>query len=313
MANRSLGLQELPVELLYEVQLHALSEHLPLTSKFLRAVYANTSITFRAEYLLRRTLRGPQSQPPPDLFTKALRYPICSVEVLDALSRLVHRPQPLFTEDEPVPSELPPPPHDLRFEPPDLPRRLFRQLAPKARSWERWRPNDEPLPFLRRLFESPPVGMRAPNANAHEGYALTKAVHVGFLPLVEMLLAHGASPRAKDGLAVMVAIRRQDLPLVKMLLERGSGAGEGSSSGSAGGAGGAERKHKGRAGGGGANSRQGGEPARGAKRRRLEDRMEPSPAMLKVAVKCGARDIADYLMNEKGCVPDMQTLKLMTR
>jgi len=34
--------------------------------------------------------------------------------------------------------------------------------------------------------------------------------------------------------------------------------------------------------------------------------------MLKLAVKCNARDIIDYLAWEKGVVPDMQTLKTLT-
>lgn len=44
------------------------------------------------------------------------------------------------------------------------------------------------------------------------------------------------------------------------------------------------------------------------KRRRLEDRVEVDQSMLKLAVKCNAGDIIDYLAWEKGVVPDMQTL-----
>jgi hypothetical protein len=33
--------------------------------------------------------------------------------------------------------------------------------------------------------------------------------------------------------------------------------------------------------------------------------------MLKVAVKLDARDIVEYFMKEKGCVPDLQTLQMM--
>jgi len=52
---------------------------------------------------------------------------------------------------------------------------------------------------------------------------------------------------------------------------------------------------------------------RGAKKRRLEDRIEVTPEMLKAAVKSKARDIAEYFMQEKGCVPDIQTLHMLMR
>jgi len=49
------------------------------------------------------------------------------------------------------------------------------------------------------------------------------------------------------------------------------------------------------------------------KRRRLEDRVTISSDMLKVAVKRNATDIVNYFIHEKRCVPDLQTLYLMTR
>jgi hypothetical protein len=133
------------------------------------------------------------------------------------------------------------------------------------------------MPLLRYLYTSPRIP--APNPNSHDGYALTRAVHAEFLPLISFLLEHGASPQHKRGLAVIVAIRQKKLPLVRMLIERAEVRGK-----------------KG-----------------GAKRRRLEDRMEVTPEMLKAAVKCNARDIAEYLMQEKGCVPDIQTLHMLMR
>jgi len=122
-----------------------------------------------------------------------------------------------------------------------------------------------------------------PNINAHDGYALTKAVHAKFLPLIQFLLNHGADPQYKDCLAIRVAIRQRDLALVKLLIERDESSYEP---------------------GGGRTGRR--------KRRKLEDRVEINRAMLRAAVKCDARDIVDYLTREKGCVPDMQTLHMMT-
>ena len=83
-------------------------------------------------------------------------------------------------------------------------------------------------------------------------------------------------PCWKGHLPVIVAIRRKDLALVRMLVERIEPSPKGS-----------------------------------GKRRKLEDRVEVTPEMLRVAVKCKAQDIVEYLTREKGCIPDMQTLLLM--
>ena len=38
------------------------------------------------------------------------------------------------------------------------------------------------------------------------------------------------------------------------------------------------------------------------------DRVQVTSEMLKIAVTSGAHDVAEYLMNEKGSVPDLKTL-----
>lgn len=91
-------------------------------------------------------------------------------------------------------------------------------------------------------------------------------------------------------MAVKVAIKQKNLKMVKMLVEREDRDGSlvpclAPSP---------ERKE--------VQKRQKG------KRRRLEDRVEVDQSMLKLAVKCNARDIIGYLAWEKGVVPDMQTL-----
>ncbi|KAF7985740.1 hypothetical protein HWV62_2354 [Athelia sp. TMB] len=151
-----------------------------------------------------------------------------------------------------------------------LPRRLFRALVPKDDG--SWTANDEPLPFLRHLYSI--SGIPRPDSNAHDGYALTKAVHAKAIPLIRFLLAHGADPGTKNGLAVMVAIRRKDINLVKMLVER------------------ADEVTKG-------------------KRRRLRDRVVVTNEMLRMAVKCDARDIVQYFREEKGVIPDLKTLNTL--
>lgn len=81
-----------------------------------------------------------------------------------------------------------------------------------------------------------------------------------------------------------MAIKQKNLKIVKMLVEREDRGGPLASSPSE-----VRKKQNG-------------------KRRRLEDRVEVDQSMLRLAVKCNAKDIIDYLAWEKGVVPDMQTL-----
>lgn len=163
---------------------------------------------------------------------------------------------------------------------PELPRRLFRSLTPRSRADPPlWTDGDHPLRFLNYLFTCPKI--HPPDVNSHEGYALTKAVQAGFVHLVRFLLDHGASPRCKNNMPILVAIYRKDLSLVRLLIERVDRD-----------PGTAEQKHKG-------------------KKRKLEDRVQVTPDMVKAAVKLNARDIVEYFTKEKGCVPDMQTLLML--
>lgn len=102
----------------------------------------------------------------------------------------------------------------------------------------------------------------------------------GFTPLISFLLENGASPACRNGLAVRVAIAKKDLSLVRMLIEPESAVKD--------------------------------EVGRKVRRRRIEDRIKPDSEMLKAAVKAGATDIMKYLVTEKGCVPDMQTVLLIS-
>ncbi|KAL1672884.1 hypothetical protein EV122DRAFT_283524 [Schizophyllum commune] len=242
-------LDTLPVELLYEVQLFSLSSTLPLTCKRLHSVFKCAPASYQAQYLLGRVCSSRDSE----ILTRALRYPVCSEAVLDIVCKA------LILERIPQ-------------RPPELPKRLFRGLDPSKISRRKWTDRHYPLPFLRHMIACLPL---KPDCNAHHGYALTRAVHAQFIPLVAFLLEHGASPKHKNGMAVQVAIRQRNLPLVRMLLEREGGSQKG-------------------------------------KRRRMEDRTPVTKEMLRVAVKSDARDIVDYLTREKGCIPDMQTLMMMS-
>ncbi|KAI6103888.1 hypothetical protein EDD16DRAFT_1900377 [Pisolithus croceorrhizus] len=271
-----MSLVDLPVELLYEIGLYAVSSALPQTCKTLHAIFKASPASYRAQYLVACM---EQSHPREDtIITKILRYPICDEDVLEAYFRL-------------TPSEAE---SRKRWEP-ELPRRLFRSLATNSSSMQspfgpcvapghgrsesetlRWMEQDHPLPLLRYLYTCPHI--HPPAVNSHKGYALTKAVQARFVPLIQFLLSHGAMPHLKSSLAILIAISRRDLPMVRMLVER------------------SETTH----------AQPMGEGA-GAER----DRVSVTPEMLRIAVKCKAQDIIEYFTREKGCIPDIHTLLML--
>lgn len=156
-----------------------------------------------------------------------------------------------------------------------VPKRLFKSLGKHTsqRSEE-----DHPLPFLRHL-ERHDKALKY-DMNAHDGYALVRAVHAGFVPLIQYLLDHGADPYSKDAMSIKIAIRSGALALVQMLIERPDIAG----------------------------SRQ----SQGKKKRKLLDRMQVNTEMLRVAVKSGASETIRYLMEKRGIAPCMETLKIIS-
>jgi len=148
-----------------------------------------------------------------------------------------------------------------------LPKRLFRSLSPSKGAGG----IDAGVQrFVEYLFQHCP----GPDPNSHDGYALVRAVQARNIPIIQLLLIHGANPEKRENLAVMLAIQSKELSLVKLLVERDE-----------------RRKSSG-----------------SGKRRKLGDRVVVTAAMLTVAVKNQATDIAEWLMQEKSCVPDMQTL-----
>ena len=245
------------------------------------SVFKSAPASLQAEYIVTRLQGEPYTPRTPGLITRALRYPICSETVLEAILRLSG-----IAEDV----------ESTRVE---LPRRLFRLLAP--RSARPCTTHDHPLPFLRYLFGH--TRIPRPQPDSWEGYPLTKAVASKHLPLVRFLLEQGASPALKDGLAVQVAVRLKDLSLVKMLIEPGNALQSSSPSESS-----SDKRVE-------IRRRHTEENAAGGrgKKRKMEDRVEVSQAMLQTAIACNARDIVEYFMQEKSCMPDMQTIKLIGR
>jgi len=228
-----------------------------------------------ADYLIARYIELPSCRPP-SIITYVLRFPLCTPSVLAALLERPSFPHPVQSSSSTYTRTNTGTPHancchrNYASDPPELPRRLFRQLSTSGA---------EALPLLQFLYKSSaPQLTRRPDIDSYGGYPLARAVSAGAVPLVHFLLDHGASPRRRDALAVRIAIKRRDLSLVRLLVEPPDAPPD-------------ER--------------------RTGKRRKLADRVKVTSEMLRLAVMCGAQDIAEYLMNEKGCVPDIRTLSLL--
>lgn len=292
------------LQLLYDIYTLALSPALPLTCRYLHAVFKSAPLTLHAQYLIRcynDSAKNSASARAVGFISKILRYPLCTREVLEAVFRSPECPHIPASEDEDRGHTA-------------LPRHLFRNLVPRDAPGQRqWTEFDEPLPYLKFLYTDPRIPL--PATNSYEGYALTRAVYAGFTPLVRFLLAHDAVPACKGDLAVTVAIRRKSLPLVRMLIERDGPAPMFELMPMAGESRKRRRSAKDEDGGGKGSGRRSKKTKieAGNKRRKLGDRLSATPDMLKTAIKCDARDIAEYLMKEKGVVPDMQTVLMMGR
>jgi hypothetical protein len=93
------------------------------------------------------------------------------------------------------------------------------------------------------------------------------------IPLVKFLLQHGAFP---NEVVLRATVKNKDLALLRLLIERIDGT-----------------------------------ETKSGKKRRLSDRITDLQPVLYTAVKYGAKDIIQWLINEKGVVPSVQLLKEM--
>ena len=147
-------------------------------------------------------------------------------------------------------------------------------------------------------------------------------MHANHRPLIRFLLRAGANPNYKQYLAIRIAIRRKDLELVQTLIERDEtdvSEDEDNSEENNGPVTPFSEKRF---------TNTEGPPgqelspiprkmtpgkkklASGTKRRRLEDRVQISPDLLKLAVHVDARDIVQYFM-DKGARPNINILSRM--
>ena len=184
----------------------SLSPAFPQTSKCIHSTIKSFSPFAHAYYILgRHPLTTYQSQPPrlkvSDTLSSALRYPITTLAVLEALYSIISRSKLDFHTRPNI----------------ELPERLFRSLGTFDAARDG---NSDPLPILRFLWEDHRPKFLKPETGSQDGYPLFCAVEAQFIPLVEFLLDHGAEPGDGDCFVVRMAIMKNDLELVKMLMER---------------------------------------------------------------------------------------------
>ncbi|CCA67087.1 hypothetical protein PIIN_00921 [Serendipita indica DSM 11827] len=275
----------LPAELLYSIHLWALNPAFPLTNRSLYATMKNAPRSISARYLFYRhenttlDLAG--------LISHVLKYPLCTPDVFERFLIIVPRPyrhlypNPRQTVNAPPVVETP-----VRLF--RLPRRLFRSLEPdKDKNSIK---DDATFTFLESLYKLPPVSYSGtektqallPDSNSHDGYPLIKAVQAKNRRLINLLLAHKADPSRNQKMAVLLAIQQRDLSLVKLLVE-----------------GTPTTRRQIRS----SNARKGVQ--------KKTDLVVVDNVMLGVAVKESATEIVEWLVKEKGVVPDIKTLRSM--
>lgn len=322
----------------------ALDPVLPRVSAHLRDALANNATPlYRADWLqaklakdeklvLAKSGRGPNAASKlPTFFSLALRYPICDqatlsilecrcLEVARAIDWRKHKESMKVVKEAiklspPQLHSLPRlssgkvlPPEQVFQEPDerrlvdylprqsvDVPKRLFRNLGSSGKQLPT-RFDSEDLPLLRHILDN-----LAANADASKGYALAKAVLARHVPLIRLLLANGADPSLKENMSVMLAVGRDDVEIVKLLVEREQEDGQSASDT-------APLRNTGRQQGHGKKrkrSRSGGEGSPG-KKRKLEDRLSVTSAMLELAVRQKCQPLIQYFMAKGKAVSSRQ-------
>ncbi|BGO94955.1 hypothetical protein NBRC10512_008016 [Rhodotorula toruloides] len=256
-------LQDLPVELVLDIHLFSLSSALPIVSRHFRNLFSATSPWHRARFLLLRHERK--------TLAHAIKYTICTLDVVHVLEKIAHS-------------------QGKKLKCPQLPRRLFKGIG-------RGKQEDQvDLPLITHLLET-----YRSSPNSQDGYPLARAVLGRHLPLIRLLLRHGADPSLKGGWAVTTAIANGDQDLVRMLLEREVDREE---------AGIADDEVIFKAKNGSAKKRRRGSTGGGGKRRRVEDRCPATKEMLETAVKAKQWAIVDYL-TAKGAPPSLNVLAML--
>ncbi|CAE6411025.1 unnamed protein product [Rhizoctonia solani] len=278
MHDRRTGLLDLPAELLFEILANSTSADLPLVNKHLLHTFHYAPPSCRAYFILGR-IKSPAPLAPELIIESALSYPICTETVLDFLEHM--RPQVLLSR-----SRL----KAIRVSPGRwLFRNLLSQLKPKRR--RKHGPSSapallfssstnsriNPLAFLESLERRYTLEFSV----AGSAFALAMCVRAGpaQYPLLQLLLRNGADPGAKSCLPLKIAAASGDLDALKLMIE--------------------------------SSPDQQAQGTTGGKRRRVEDRVQPTTKVLLEAVKGKHIEVAEWLIHEKGVVPDMATMRML--
>ncbi|WVW84941.1 hypothetical protein I302_106977 [Kwoniella bestiolae CBS 10118] len=295
-------LTHLPVELLHHIHLLALNPFLPCVNNHLHSIFHQPSPHYAAIYLLELySAYGPN-----EILTRALRHPICTVEVTEEIRKIWDRRrgyvEPLRKEElskspntkrrdstgsvikrdqrhrprsrsrSPSPSPTPPPePTAPALRCSELPRRLFR---------DPFNPSQPVHPLITYLFSK-----YDPSPNSHKGYPLFRAILTSNYELVSFLLLHGADPSIRDCFALDIAISMKDLRMVQLLVER-----DPSDSGS------------------GPNSSPAKEGVKKGKKVKLGDRVEIGTRMVEKAIEKGSQEIINYFVYDKKVMPPLHSI-----
>lgn len=146
--------------------------------------------------------------------------------------------------------------------------------------------------------------------NSHQGFLLAMSVYAECTPLMCFMLACGADPKLRNGIALHIAVKKGWVSGLRLLVERDDRL---------------ETRWRNSLRSithemhtlsrmrNGSISRIPRRPLRSNKRQRLTDRCQVDVSLLNAAVRAEAWDLVNYLMNQKGLVPDVDTLSLIDR
>ncbi|KAG8753555.1 hypothetical protein FRC11_007312, partial [Ceratobasidium sp. 423] len=264
--------------LLFEILACSTSSHLPLVNKYLLHTFHHAPPSCRVYFILGK-LEPSVPLVPETVLDSALSYPICNDNVLDLLEHM--HPLVLLPRSRLKAVRVSPGRwvfRNLQSQPKSKRRRkTFSNSAPAPLSSSETNPRTNPLAFL-EFLESRYTLWFSTHGSA---FALAMCVRAGpaQYPLLQLLLRNGADPSAKSCLPLQIAATLGDLNALKLMIEPS-----------------AEQQSQG---------------AIGRKRRRMEDRVQPTTKVLSAAVKERHIEVAEWLMHEKGVVPDMATMRML--
>ncbi|CAE6435392.1 hypothetical protein ACGC1H_002878 [Rhizoctonia solani] len=277
MNNGRTGLLDLPAELLFEILAYSTSSDIPLVNKYLLHTFHGAPPSCRAYFILGK-LDPSVPLVPSIILESALSYPICTENVLDFLEHmhpLVLLPRSSLKDVRVSPGRWVF--RNLQSHPKPKRRRKHPNSAPAPSSSLNTNLRINPLTFLESLERMYTLSFSAPGS----AFALAMCVRAGpaQYPLLQLLLRNGADPGAMSCLPLLIAATVGDLNALKLMIEPTT---EPSPQGTTGG-----------------------------KRRRMEDRVQPTTNVLSAAVKEKHLEVAEWLMHEKGVVPDMATMRML--